>query len=53
MNTNMHKVARERKEKQFPVGLEAIAYTRVVTEAKPIVQEFLLELGVAPVEAAA
>ncbi|WBF04720.1 hypothetical protein [Erwinia phage vB_Ea277G] len=53
MNTNMHKAVRERKEKQFPVDIEAAAYTRVVTEAKPIVQEFLLGLGVAPAAEAA
>lgn len=51
MNTNLRKMARERKEKKFPVSLEAIAYTRVVTEAKPVVQEFL-SLGVAPAAAA-
>lgn len=49
---NLHKTVRQKLEKRFPVGVEHVAQTRAVTEAKPIVQEFLLSLGAAPDKAA-
>ena len=46
--SNLHKTVRLKREQRFPVSATAIADTRAVTEAKPVVQEFLLSLKVAP-----